>query len=181
MAIKRVKRQAQRRKAVRYNLVLNKDKWVRGSDQIKKLRDELSTGSCPVTGTAYAESGMDSAVLDHQHEGEGRVRSVLSSRVNMWEGRCFKYFKKMFRGFSEKDYAQFLVNLGEYLKQEPQDILHGAIIDAEKTRITRWKNETIYNKLVEKGLDLKQLNEYDKRDLVELHLQQFIKEKEEQL
>ena len=87
----------------------------------------------------------------------------------------------MFRGFSEKDYAQFLVNLGEYLKQEPQDILHCAIIDAEKTRTTRWKNETIYNKLVEKGLDLKQLNEYDKRDLVELHLQQFIKEKEEQL
>ena len=38
-----------------------------------------------------------------------------------------------------------------------------------------------YNKLVEKGLDLRQLIDYDKRDLVELHLQQFIKEKEEQL
>ena len=88
MAIKKVKRQTQRRKAVRYNLVLNKDKWVRGSDQIKKLRDELSTGSCPVTGTAYTESGMDSSCLDHCHD-EGVVRGVLSARSKYTYYFCF--------------------------------------------------------------------------------------------
>ena len=178
MATKRVKRQTQRRKAVRYNLVLNKDKWVRGSDQIKKLRDELSTGSCPVTGTVYTESGMDSSCLDHCHY-EGVVRGVLSARSNLWLGSIEKYMKK--RLGKNADLVESLEKLVDYLKQskELEPILHGAIIDAEKTRITRWKNETIYNKLVEKGLDLKQLNEYDKRDLVELHLQQFIKEKEE--
>lgn len=178
MAIKRVKRQTQRRKVVRYNLVLNKDKWVRGSDQIKKLRDELSTGSCPVTGTVYTESGMDSSCLDHCHV-EGVVRGVLSARSNLWLGSIEKYMKK--RLGKNADLVESLEKLVDYLKQskELEPILHGAIIDAEKTRISRWKNETIYNKLVEKGLDLKQLNEYDKRDLVELHLQQFIKEKEE--
>lgn len=178
MAIKRVKRQTQRRKAVRYNLVLNKDKWVRGSDQIKKLRDELSTGSCPVTGTVYTESGMDSSCLDHCHD-EGVVRGVLSARSNLWLGSIEKYMKK--RLGKNADLVESLEKLVDYLKQskELEPILHGAIIDAEKTRVSRWKNETIYSKLVEKGLDLKQLNDYDKRDLVELHLQQFIKEKEE--
>ena len=180
MAIKRVKRQTQRRKAVRYNLVLNKDKWVRGSDQIKKLRDELSTGSCPVTGTGYTESGMDSSCLDHCHD-VGVVRGVLSARSNLWLGSIDKYMKK--RLGKNVDLVESLEKLVDYLKQskELEPILHCAIIDAEKTRISRWKNETIYNKLVEKGLDLKQLNDYDKRELVELHLQQFIKEKEEQL
>jgi hypothetical protein len=99
LATKRVKRQTQRRKAVRYNLVLNKDKWVRGSDQIKKLRDELSTGSCPVTGTAYTESGMDSSCLDHCHV-EGVVRGVLSARSNLWLGSIEKYMKNSRARFS---------------------------------------------------------------------------------
>ena len=111
----------------------------------------------------------------------GVVRGVLSARSNLWLGSTEKYMKK--RLGKNADLVESLEKLVDYLKQskELEPILHGAIIDAEKTRISRWKDETIYNKLVEKGLDLKQLNEYDKRDLVELHLQQFIKEKEEQL
>ena len=80
-------------------------------------------------------------------------------------------------------YEWFVTRLSDSLKwREINSIDNDKITNwiNENTKYIR-DNETIYNKLVEKGLDLKQLNEYDKRDLVELHLQQFIKEKEEQL
>ena len=98
----------------------------------------------------------------------------MSARSNLWLGSVEKYMKK--RLGKNADLIESLEKLVDYLKQskELEPILHGAIIDAEKTRITRWKNETIYNKLVEKGLDLKQLNEYDKRRKAVRYLYQFI-------
>lgn len=169
------------KKRTKSNLIYSKGLWVVGSTQIKTLREKLKSSFCPVSLDIYEDKGMKQPVLDHQHDGFGLVRGVLSGRINLWEGRCWKYFKKLFKDKSELDYADFLIRLGTYLKQEPQQILHGAIIEAEKRRLTRWRNETIYNKLLDKGLTLDTLSCYTKPVLVELWLNQFIKEKEEQL
>ena len=69
-----------------------------------------------------------------------------------------------------------LDNLAEYLRNsENQELLfHGAIIDAERRRISRWKKETIYNKLMDKGLTLLYISEYNQSQLVHLYLQDFI-------
>ena len=52
------------------------------------------------------------------------------------------------------------------------------IVDAELKRINRWKTETIYNKLQNK-LELLPVEEYTRQQVVEMYINQFIKEKEE--
>ena len=174
---KKVKQAAQRRKAVRFALEIDKEKWVIGAKEISELREELNiTGVCPVTGKSYG-SGMDSSCLDHDHS-TGRVRGCLSSRANLWLGSIEKYLKK--RLGNNADLLESLENLVEYLKQAKElvPILHGAMIEAEKKRVTRWKIETLYNKLVEKGLTLNAVTDYTKHQITELWLNQFIKELE---
>jgi hypothetical protein len=174
---KKVKQAAQRRKAVRFALEIDKDKWVVGAKEISELREELNiTGVCPVTGKSYG-SGMDSSCLDHDHS-TGRVRGCLSSRANLWLGSIEKYLKK--RLGNNADLLESLENLVEYLKQSKdiEPILHGAMIEAEKKRVSRWRIETLYNKLVEKGLTLEDVLSYNKHQITELWLNQFIKELE---
>lgn len=52
------------------------------------------------------------------------------------------------------------------------------IVDAELKRINRWKTETIYNKL-QNRLELLPVEEYTRQQVVEIYINQFIKEKEE--
>ena len=48
---KRVRQSTQRRKAVRFALGIDKEKWVIGAKEISELREELNTTDvCPVTG-----------------------------------------------------------------------------------------------------------------------------------
>jgi hypothetical protein len=51
------------------------------------------------------------------------------------------------------------------------------IIDAELKRITRWKTDTVYNKL-QNRLELLPVEEYTRQQVVEMYINQFIKEKE---
>lgn len=173
---KRVKQSTQRRKAVRFALEIDKDKWVIGTKEISELREELKGDICPVCKQPYG-TGLNQAVLDHSHE-SGMVRGCLSSRANLWLGSIEKYLKK--RLGNNADLLESLENLVEYLKQSKdiEHILHGAMIEAEKKRVTRWKIETLYNKLVEKGLTLKEVTEYNKHQITEVWLNQFIKELE---
>jgi len=175
---KRVKQATTRRRAVRFSLNYDKKKWVITAAEIKEIREQLKGIFCPVSLDEYESTGMKQAVLDHQHDEDGLVRGVLSSRSNIWEGRCWKYFKKLFKDKPDSEYPDFLIRLGEYLKQEPQSMLHGAIIEAEKRRVSKWKNETLHNKLVMLGLDMQDVSEYTKHQLVELWLNEFIKQKE---
>lgn len=48
------------------------------------------------------------------------------------------------------------------------------MIEAEKKRVSRYKIETLYNKLVEKGLTLNVVTDYTKHQITELWLNQFI-------
>ena len=180
MAFRRkTKQAAQRRKVVRYSLTYDSDKWVKSAEDIKKLREDLQTDCCPVCGKPYG-IGMNQVILDHDHENLGLVRGCLCASCNLFEGRITKYFNKLLR---KKDVPieTILENLIQYLKDSKKldPILHGAIVEAEKRRVSKWKMETIYNKLIDKQLDLIKFEDYDKQKLVELWLQQFIKEKEE--
>ena len=52
------------------------------------------------------------------------------------------------------------------------------MIEAEKKRVSRWRIETLYDKLVEKGLTLSVVTDYTKHQITEVWLNQFIKELE---
>ena len=92
---KRVKQSTQRRKAVRFALEIDKDKWVIGAKEISELREELKGDVCPVCKQPYG-TGMNQAVLDHSHE-SGRCRSTICASCNLFEGRLTKYFNKLLK------------------------------------------------------------------------------------
>lgn len=52
------------------------------------------------------------------------------------------------------------------------------IVEAELKRVSRWKTETIFNKLKNK-LELLPVEEYTRQQVVEMYINQFIKYKEE--
>ena len=174
---KRVKQSTQRRKAVRFALEIDKEKWVISAKEISELREELKMDICPVCKQPYG-TGMNQAVLDHSHE-SGRCRSTICASCNLFEGRLTKYFNKLLK---KKDVPveEVLTNLVEYLKQskELEPTLHGAMIETEKKRVSRWRIETLYDKLVEKGLTLNVVTDYTKHQITEVWLNQFIKELE---
>ena len=172
---KRVKQSTQRRKAVRFALEIDKDKWVIGSAQIKKYKESLDIKVCPVTKLPFG-TGMDVDCLDHNHNPlSPRIRGVLSNRVNLFYGRVELYYHKLLKK-TGIPLVTILENLVEYIKEAENHALlfHGAIIDAERRRVSRWKNETIYNKLMDKGLTLLDISEYNQSQLVHLYLQDFI-------
>ena len=174
---KRVKQSTQRRKAVRFALEIDKDKWVIGAKEISELREDLKGDVCPVCKQPYG-TGMNQPVLDHSHS-SGRCRQVICASCNLFEGRLTKYFNKLLK---KKDVPveDVLTNIVEYLKQSKdiEPILHGAMIEAEKKRVSRWRIETLYDKLVEKGLTLNAVTDYTKHQITEVWLNQFIKELE---
>ena len=156
-------------------LIFNKDKWIIGSTQIKKYKESLGIKVCPVTKLPFG-TGMDVGCLDHDHNPlSPRVRGVLSGRANLWLGRIELYTRKLL-GKTNIPLDILLDNLAEYLRNSYNNelLFHGAIIDAERRRVSRWKKETIYNKLMDKGLTLLDISEYNQSQLVHLYLQDFI-------
>ena len=154
-------------------LIYKEGKWVVGATQIKKLRDKYGLNACPVSKLAFGV-GLEQPCLDHCHD-SGKVRGVLSGKVNLFLGRIELYYRKLLSK-TGIPLDVILENIVDYLrKSEDQDvILHGAVIEAERRFISRWKNETIYNKLLDKGLTLLALSEYTKDQLVYLYLQDFV-------
>jgi len=150
--------------------------WLKTAADKKRVREDLSTGFCPICGCKYS-TGMNQAVLDHDHS-SGRIRSVLCSKCNLLLGRYELYFKKLL-GKTSCNLPDVLVAFSNYLKNSFQPYLHYGVIESEKKRITRWRKETIYNKLIEKGIDLKSENAYTKAQLTGIYLELFKKEIEE--
>jgi hypothetical protein len=158
-----------------FNLILNKELWVRGSQQIRGYREEHKSDCCPVSEIPYGE-GLDMCVLDHDHN-TGLTRGCLNGRSNLLLGRVELYFRKLF-GKTDVELLTLLKNLVEYLEQseklEPK--LHGEIIEVEKRKVSRWKIETLV-----KNLELSTEKEYSKHEVVELWLQKFIDMKEKEI
>ena len=151
---------------------MDKSKWVITQKEINTMRECLckkQDGLCAIT-----KDPMKRPVLDHDHD-LGYVRQVLESRVNMIEGKFLKLYNKYISKHTKLTFGEFLIAMGEYLSLDySSNKLHGAIIDAERRKISRWKKETIYNKLMDKGLTLLDISEYNQGQLVHLYLQDFI-------
>ena len=178
------KRTTSRRRLV-YNFVYDKDKWIKGSSQIKKHREMLienaPESSCMASGLHFSSEGLQGYTLDHCHS-TGLIRGVLRSDINIFAGRIEKYFNKIL-GKTGLSLIEVLDGLLNYLKLSEEDrqsgnyMLDFRIVDAELKRITRWKTETIYNKIQNK-LELLPVEEHTRQQVVEMYINQFIKEKE---
>lgn len=167
----------------RFNLIYNPDLWLWTDAQIKEYRESMKQGCCPVSLEDYS-LGMKQCVLDHDHKEPFTTRGTLGAKSNLWLGRIEKYFGKLFGwDYTTSDLADHLERLALYLRDscELQPVLHRACVTAEERKLTRWRNETVYNKLIEKGLELNSLNSYTKHELVELWLNEFIKDCERNL
>ena len=178
------KRTTSRRRIV-YNFVYDKDKWIKGSTQIKKHREMLientSESSCMASGLHFSKEGLQGYTLDHSHA-TGLIRGVLRSDFNIFLGRIEKYYNKIL-GKTGLSLIEALDGLLNYLKSSEEDrqsgnyMLDFRIVDAELKRINRWKTETIYNKL-QNRLELLPVEEYTRQQVTEMYVNQFIKEKE---
>ncbi|QDB74082.1 putative packaging and recombination endonuclease VII [Aeromonas phage 4L372D] len=178
------KRTTNRRRIV-YNFVYDKDKWIKGSAQIKKHREMLientSESSCMASGLHFSSEGLQGYTLDHCHA-TGLIRGVLRADINIFLGRIEKYFNKIL-GKTGLSLTEVLEGLLSYLKsteearQTGNYALDFRIVDAELKRISRWKTETLFNKLKNK-LELLPIEEYNRQQIVEMYINQFIKEKE---
>lgn len=178
------KRTTSRRRVV-YNFVYDKDRWVKGSAQIKKHREMLienaSESSCMVSGLHFSSEGLQGYALDHCHA-TGVVRGVLRADTNILLGRVEKYYNKILgkTGLSLIEVLEGLLNYlkeSEKARQSGDYMLDFRIVDAELKRINRWKTETIFNKLKNK-LELLPVEEYTRQQVVEMYINQFIQEKE---
>jgi len=180
------KRTTSRRRVI-YNFVYDKDKWIKGSTQIKKHREMLienaSESSCMASGLHFSSEGLQGYTLDHCHS-TGVIRGVLRSDINIFAGRIEKYYNKIL-GKTGLSLIEVLEGLLNYLKSSEEDrqtgnyMLDFRIVDAELKRISRWKTETILNKLKNK-LELLPVEEYNRQQIVEMYINQFVKEKENQ-
>ena len=155
-----------------FNLILQKELWIKGSQQIKEYRENNQTNTCPISEMKYGE-GLDQCVLDHDHQ-SGLVRQPINSRSNLFLGRIELYYRKLF-GKTDVELLTLLKNLVEYLEQSGNQLpkLHGEIIEVEKRRVSKYKIETL-----KKKLDLPEESEYTKHELTEMWLQKFIEQKE---
>lgn len=180
------KRTTSRRRVV-YNFIYDKDKWVKGSTQIKKHREILienaSESSCMASGLHFSSDGLQGYTLDHCHA-TGVIRGVLRADTNIFLGRIEKYYNKIL-GKTGLSLIQVLEGLLKYLKdseearQSGNYMLDFRIVEAELKRVSRWKTETIFNKLKNK-LELLPSEEYTRQQVIEMYINQFIKEKENQ-
>ena len=178
------KRTTSRRRVV-YNFIYDKDKWVKGSAQIKKHREMLienaSESSCMGSGLHFSSEGLQGYTLDHSHA-TGVVRGVLRADINIFLGRIEKYYNKIL-GKTGLSLTEVLEGFLSYLKtseearQSGNYMLDFRIVDAELKRISRWKTETIFNKLKNK-LEILPAEEYNRQQVIEMYINQFIKEKE---
>lgn len=178
------KRTTSRRRIV-YNFVYDKDKWIKGSAQIKKHRemliDNASESSCMASGLHFSNEGLQGYTLDHCHA-TGLIRGVLRADTNIFLGRIEKYYNKILgkTGLSLTEVLEGLLNYlksSEEARQTGNYMLDFRIVDAELKRISRWKTETLFNKLKNK-LELLPIEEYNRQQIVEMYINQFIKEKE---
>lgn len=172
---RRVTTKLARTRRKQFNLILQKELWIRGSQQIKEYRESNQTDICPISGMKYGE-GLDQCVLDHDHQ-SGLIRQPINSRSNLFLGRIELYYRKLF-GKTDVDLLTLLKNTVEYLEQSKLQapILHGEIIEAEKRKISKYKIETL-----KKKLDLPEESEYTKHKLIELWLQRFIEQREKEI
>ena len=158
-----------KRKPKAYQLNSN---WLANSAQIKKCRDTLvkqNGNLCEVTGVKLSRPCLDHVT--------GKCRGVLESKVNLFEGRVAKQFRKYMRD-CPMSYADFLIALGEYLNQQPDNApLHYKTVEQMEKRLNRLLKAELAKSLVN-DFDIKVDKTLLKADLVRIYLKHYIEKLE---
>jgi len=134
------------------------------------LIENASESSCMASGLHFSSDGLQGYTLDHCHS-TGLIRGVLRADINIFLGRIEKYFNKIL-GKTGLSLTEVLEGLLSYLESSEEDRQTGnytldfRIVDAELKRISRWKTETIFNKLKNK-LELLPVEEYTRQQVTE--------------
>lgn len=161
---------------------LNPEIWVRSSDDIKYIRSQKlksQGGKCEVSKAEILTGVLDHAHCDSSSSEDGRLRGVLASEVNMLEGRFLKLFK---RSKIEDKYGitfeDFLINLGEYLKQDnTQEKYHFKYMDDFRKQVRRWGKPKLIERL-ENDFGIVMSDKTLVAELVQVYVQNWVYEVE---
>ncbi len=97
---------------------LDPEVWLRNSKDISMFRESMLIDQdymCMISGLPLTK---DNSVCDHDHV-SGRVRGILENSTNALEGMFLSKFNKL--KMAERyglNFPDFLINMGEYLKQD---------------------------------------------------------------
>ena len=160
---------------------LDPDVWVRSGKSITDYRSSLlfeQEGFCAISGLPLPLSGgtLDHCHADSQCNGvDGKVRGVLLSEINLFEGSVRKLFRKAkLNGKFGLTLPELLVNLGSYLQQDNIDRpYHYKYMDDLRKYINRLRKDQIELKLY-KDFDIVITGKEDKRELVRMYIQTFV-------
>jgi hypothetical protein len=92
-------------------------KYITAS-KLKKFREENKGPICPIL-----ENKLEDVVVDHDHD-NGQIRGCIDRQANAWEGKCRNAWIRYCEGRAEVSYAQGLMNLSQYIKGDPYELLH---------------------------------------------------------
>lgn len=153
------------------------DAWVYDTSEIKAERLRLikeQGGIDPITGHELVRP-----CLDHDHF-EGRVRGVLSSKINLFEGQVLKYWQKHTQDHPDWNLTTVLRNMADYLERDVSHMkLHGKYLDDMKKFLWRCSVETIVRRAKEDfNVDLI-TESVDKANLIGQYISLMAKEAEE--
>ncbi len=157
-------------------LILDKEKWLSKTEDIRNYRIEKSK----------EQDGLDPILmeplvrgcLDHDHW-EGRTRGVLSQHTNTWEGYVVKYWMKYVQSKSDRSLSFALRNLAEYLEQDfSNSPLHLSFVSDMRKFLERCTKPTIAAKAMsDLNIELNE-EEMTQQEMVEAYLQTFVQKYE---
>tara|TARA_Y100000588_G_scaffold170332_1_gene184140 strand:- start:8989 stop:9537 length:549 start_codon:yes stop_codon:yes gene_type:complete len=176
-------RRRRRIKSRAKSVKLSEEVWLRNSKDIQLYRERIleeQGGVCAIT-----QVPLKVGALDHTHKDgcgkEGACRGVLLSEVNMLEGRYLKLFRKL--KLEEKydiDFPEFLISLGEYLKQDnSKSPLHFKYMDDFRKQVKRWRKDTLISKLKE-DFNIIADEKLLVSELVQMYMQKWVDQIEQQ-
>lgn len=156
------------------NITLDEDNWLRNSVDIKKHREvtlKKQKGRCRVSGVK-----LEVGCLDHDHD-NGIVRGVLLSEANTLEGRYLSLFKKMKMDSKYGlDFSDFLISLGEYLKEKPTtDKLHHKYMEDFRKKLTRKRKDFIIS-LLKTDFNIVIDSKTSKGDVVKVYIDNWLED-----
>lgn len=140
------------------------------------MREELlreQNGLCPILGEPIKDP-----CLDHDHF-EGKVRGVIGKKINLFEGQVTKLWGKHLADHTSTPLSVALRNLADYLEKDDScNMLHGGIVDDQKTALRRMTKETIARR-GSSDLGITISEELEKSEMIREYLEAFVTHLEE--
>ncbi len=182
--MRKAKKPYKRRKTRSKPIKLDHRFWLRNAKEIRAYRERellLQEYRCSITNLPLDE---ENAVTDHAHScarggfgdtDDGRVRGIISSDLNLLEGKYLKLFRKMRIGEKYNiTFPDLLINMGEYLNEDySEKPLHVNFMSELRNYIKRLNKSEILDKL-ESDFGIRAEKCTLHRDLVQIYVQEWV-------